>query len=119
MELSGNLQEQVVTIGNVAGRSFTGNLGNGILNFSGDADVDYWPGINANSTATSANQVYNSANAIGVTQAAGAGFRGGSWLLDYNKLLIADRSYINTISNTRSSDVGFRAVRNNPSSAIQ
>jgi formylglycine-generating enzyme required for sulfatase activity len=119
MELSGNLQEQVVTIGTVAGRSFTGNLGNGTLNPSGDADVDYWPGINANSTATNANQVYNAANAIGVTQAAGAGFRGGSWLLDVNKLLIADRSNIDNSSNSRASDAGFRAVRNNPSSAIQ
>jgi len=57
MEMSGNLQERTVAVGNTTGREFTGVHGDGKLNDAGDADVSVllWP------------------------QGAGTGERGGSW----------------------------------------
>ncbi|MCX6249983.1 MAG: SUMF1/EgtB/PvdO family nonheme iron enzyme [Bacteroidetes bacterium] len=76
MELSGNLIESIVHIGSVAGRSFTGVHGNGELNTAGDADVDFWPGINGNATQSTANTAY--LGITGVTAPAGSGWRGAS-----------------------------------------
>ncbi len=70
MELGGNLFERPVTIGNVEGRAFTGAHGNGVLAASGDPDGATWP------APTTMN---------------GAGFRGGSWILDTSYLLVSDR----------------------------
>lgn len=44
MEMSGNLGEFAVFVGNSFGRLFTGNHGDGKLNLSGNADVLNWPG---------------------------------------------------------------------------
>ena len=43
MEMSDNLVEQTVTVGQSAGRSFTGIHGNGTLDTSGNADASNWP----------------------------------------------------------------------------
>jgi formylglycine-generating enzyme required for sulfatase activity len=43
MELSGNLWERVVTLGNATGRTFSGVHGNGTLTAGGAADVAGWP----------------------------------------------------------------------------
>ncbi len=91
MEMSGNAFERPVTVGNVAGRSFTGVLGNGGLNSSGHADVDFWPGINGNSTASTANTAYG--GTTGVTQAAGSGFRGGDAGYNATELRTSDRIF--------------------------
>ena len=109
MELGGNLSEQVVTIGNIAGRSFTGKHGNGMLNYSGDADVDYWPGINDNSSTTTVNSSYSGTN--GVTKAAGAGLRGGSYPNSIDALRISNRESAILSYHTRSQQGGFRGVR--------
>jgi formylglycine-generating enzyme required for sulfatase activity len=77
MEMAGNVRERAVSIGNIAGRSYTGKHGDGKLNINGNADVDFWPGINGNGTAATANTTYG--GSIGVKHAAGAGFRGGDW----------------------------------------
>ncbi len=76
LDLSGNIEEYTVTSGNNAGRSFTGVSGDGTLNVAGDADEDYWPGINNNNTSASANTVYT--GTFGVTGQAGVITRGGS-----------------------------------------
>jgi formylglycine-generating enzyme required for sulfatase activity len=47
MELSGNLWERAVTVGNATGRAYTGAHGNGVLNASGDSDASNWPSTNA------------------------------------------------------------------------
>jgi hypothetical protein len=60
MEMSGNVYERSVTVGNPTGRGFTGTNGNGLLDVSGNADALSWPG----------------------TTALGAGFRGG-WFSCY------------------------------------
>jgi len=76
MEMAGNLFERIVSTANIAGQSFTGMHGDGILNPNGNATVDYWPGINGNGTGTSANTTYG--GITGVTQGAGIGLRGGN-----------------------------------------
>jgi formylglycine-generating enzyme required for sulfatase activity len=43
MEMSGNLTEQVVTVGAPDGRAFTGQHGDGILRVGGDPNVPDWP----------------------------------------------------------------------------
>jgi formylglycine-generating enzyme required for sulfatase activity len=83
MELSGNVWENTVSIGNAAGRAFTGIHGNGALNPAGAADVNFWPGINGNNTLATPNAAYG--GVTGVTGYAGIGFcggtfNGGAWL---------------------------------------
>jgi formylglycine-generating enzyme required for sulfatase activity len=53
MELSGNLNEVVVTVGNADGRGYTGNHGNGELAAStGNANVSGWPGTTSGEVTT-------------------------------------------------------------------
>ncbi len=71
MELSGNLNEMVVTVGRSQGRQFLGTHGDGTLsvlnNFEGNATNTDWPGINAVDAAR------------GVTGTVGSGYRGGDF----------------------------------------
>jgi len=76
LDLSGNIEEYTVTTANLAGRSFTGVNGDGQLNAAGNADEDFWPGINGNTTFTVPNTAY--IGVTGVTGAAGIIPRGGS-----------------------------------------
>jgi len=92
MELSGNLWERAVTIGNATGRGFTGLHGNGALDASGVADVSNWPG----------------------TDAVGAGFRGGSWGVGAENLRVSDRLRTAYTVSGRGNDIGFRAARSGP-----
>lgn len=62
MELSGNLWERAVTVGNATGRDFTGLHGNGALSTNGHANETAWPGLTSGE----------------VTGATGSGFRGGN-----------------------------------------
>jgi formylglycine-generating enzyme required for sulfatase activity len=94
MELSGNLWERPVMVGNATGRTFTGLHGNGVLDVStGDADVTGWPG----------------------TTATGAGFRGGGWWAAGVYVRASDRFYGPYVVATRSEDIGSRSVRVAPS----
>jgi formylglycine-generating enzyme required for sulfatase activity len=88
MELSGNLWERVVTVGNAAGRAFSGANGNGTLTSGGAADVSGWPA------------------------AAGTGWKGGSWLnTTTNSATTSDRAQAANTDNTRAADAGGRGVR--------
>jgi formylglycine-generating enzyme required for sulfatase activity len=88
MELSGNLWERVVTLGNPTGRTFSGVHGNGTLTSGGAADVSGWPA------------------------AAGTGWKGGSWLnTTTNSATTSDRAQAANADNTRSADAGGRGVR--------
>lgn len=80
MEMSGNLWERTLTVGNAAGRAFTGVHGNGVLSNvyipgqmnMGDADAAYWP----------------------ANTALGVGFRGGAWyFFDPEAACISNRMY--------------------------
>jgi formylglycine-generating enzyme required for sulfatase activity len=72
MEMSGNLTEQVVTVGDPDGRTFTGQHGDGILRVAGDPNVPDWPYFNGT----------------------GFGLRGGSFepTIPVKKLTVSDRS---------------------------
>lgn len=92
MELSGNLWERPVTVGNSAGRGFTGVPGDGRLDANGDANVPTWPG----------------------TTASGAGFRGGDWLNGSFYLRGSDRFVAAYTLSVRSYGYGGRAGRSAP-----
>jgi hypothetical protein len=100
-------------VGNVAGRSFTGLHGDGTLNKSGDATVNYWPGINGNSSATTVNSTY--ASVTGVTKAAGSCFRGGVWTTSTTSdLEVSNRIWAAKNDTTRNNVYGGRGVRTAP-----
>lgn len=106
MEMSGNLRERAVMIGNVAGRSYTGMHGDGNLMSNGHANVDFWPGINGNTTVSTPSSAFGT---VGVTGAAGSGFRGGSFFSASNLLNLSSRDGTNDA--TRNNEFGFRGVR--------
>ncbi len=90
MELSGNLWERPVTIGNTSGRAFTGVLGDGSLDPSGNSNVTNWPGTNAD----------------------GSGCRGGNWGdSSYEHFCwVSDRSLAASTEPDRFFYNGFRCV---------
>lgn len=92
MELSGNLWERPVTVGNTTGRLFTGLHGDGTLNSSGDADVTNWPG----------------------TGATGSGFRGGGWYGGATRARVSDRYYAAGTASGRNDAGGGRLARTSP-----
>jgi formylglycine-generating enzyme required for sulfatase activity len=111
MEMSGNLSEVAVSIGNLAGRSYTGVHGDGNLFRDGSANVDFWPGINGNATTTTANTSFN--NTTGVTQGAGSGSRGGEWSQVTDYAVVSERALSSTVNLARVNTNGFRGVRSN------
>jgi hypothetical protein len=138
MDYLSGLIEWQVDFASLAGRSFTGLHGNGILNTNGQSDVNFWPGINGNSTISTANTTYS--GSTGVTSGAGITFTGvtntssiGPWLgTSYNypypfPYLVSTRfdpSLLNVTSTTSTSGritsyttrfqaMGFRGVKSN------
>jgi hypothetical protein len=90
MELSGNLWERAVTVGNSTGRSFAGrNHGNGVLDNSGNPDVSTWPG----------------------TGATGSGLRGGNWDVISAYARLSDRYGATSTNSSRIQQGGGRGVR--------
>jgi len=89
MEMSGNLRERPVSVGNLTGRAYTGAHGNGTLDATGNADALFWPGINA----------------------VGSGFRGGNWVNDFTRLRVSDRTAGSSTADNRSITYGGRGVR--------
>jgi len=115
MEMSGNVWEVAVSVGSVAGRSFTGLHGDGILTPSGTANVDYWPGMNGNNTLTVAN---GTATAVGCNGYAAMGFHGGAWNSGagagtWHNISCRQYSFWNGITN-RDTRTGCRGVRTTP-----
>jgi formylglycine-generating enzyme required for sulfatase activity len=112
MQLSGNAIERCVTVGNVAGRSYTGLHGNGSITNNGNADVDYWPGINGNDDPTIANTTFQ--GTTGVTFAAGGGFRGGVWTFEFDLPQVSDRGLADNKYAGSNAYYGGRGVRSAP-----
>lgn len=102
MEMSGNVSERIVTIGNSSGLIFDGTHGDGQLNalsgYEGYANILTWPGIDADTTH-------------GVTGANGSGFKGGSWIDSSDALRISDRSQAAFTSSAASNISGGRGAR--------
>jgi len=93
MELSGNLYERCVSVGNVQGRNFTGIHGNGIISSAGNGTAFNWP---ANTTGE------------------GYSYRGGSWVNGSNFLRISDRFDGASVISTGNNRLGIRAARTAP-----
>jgi formylglycine-generating enzyme required for sulfatase activity len=93
MDLSGNVWERPVTVGNSTGRGFNGaKHGNGALTSGGDGDVTTWPG----------------------TSAVGAGYRGGVWSYGDSYARLSDRSLAAFTGAGRINFNGGRGVRSAP-----
>lgn len=94
MEMSGNLWEMTITVGNSEGRQFTGLQGNGIINSLGNSTVGTsWPDI------------------LGVNEGLGTGLRGGSYASTVLRLQTSNRDLGAFNISSRFSDVGGRLVR--------
>ncbi len=92
LDLSGNVLEHVVTIGNSDGRAFTGSNGDGDIDASGDANVTGWPS----------------------SSGSGAGFRGGSYYHAASHQRVSDRAQAVYTSAQRYDSSGGRGVRKAP-----
>jgi len=94
MELSGNLYERCVSVGNVQGRVFTGLHGNGIISSTtGNGTVSNWPN---NTTGD------------------GYSFRGGSFLNGADFIRVSDRFDGASLIAGGNNRLGFRGVRTAP-----
>jgi hypothetical protein len=90
MEMSGNMYEHAITVGNPEGRYYTGMHGNGDLDSLGNQDVYNWPGLDA----------------------IGDGRRGGNWFTyNVNNILVAYRANAAVINADRTNIYGIRGVR--------
>ena len=99
LDLSGNAVEMTVHTGNVAGRSFTGLSGDGTLTTAGDANTDFWPGINGNTIVISANTAFG--GATGVTGSAGVIHRGGTGGSAALNIIVSFRGTVGSVGGTR------------------
>jgi hypothetical protein len=89
-DLSGNVWERAVTVGNPEGRSFLGGIhGDGNLAANGDANQANWPAASA----------------------AGSGFNGGGWYVGGSNARISDRYYGGLGDSARFDDCGGRGIR--------
>jgi len=87
MDLSGNVLEHVVTIGNSTGRAYTGANGDGAIDSGGDANVTGWP------------------------SSTGTGFRGGSYYHAASHARLSDRIQAVWTADSRYDSSGGRGVR--------
>lgn len=95
-ELSGNVWERTVSLGNATGRAFEGSHGDGLLQQGGlvpfvfgQANVADWPGSNG----------------------AGQAWRGGSWQTANTSLRLSDRHQAVNSDSSRSAEAGGRGMR--------
>jgi formylglycine-generating enzyme required for sulfatase activity len=98
MELSGNLWERPVTLGNTTGRAFDGTSGDGALSTNGHANTATWPGLSSGE----------------VTGATGSGFRGGPWYYAASYARVADRVSAAYSHTGRVINYGVRCARASP-----
>lgn len=103
LDLSGNLAERTVTLGNPEGRSYTGNHGDGELTADGEADVAFWPAGVFARTAAAERQRRSGRS--------GFGCRGGDWMSDAKELRVSTRNGATYATPRRHPAIGFRAVR--------
>lgn len=103
MELSGNLWEVAVTLGNTSGRAFQGTHGDGVLTtaatYEGNATNSDWPGINASTDR-------------GVTGASGSGNHGAGF--DDSAYVVSFRGVASSGSSSRYEAFGGRLARTAP-----
>jgi formylglycine-generating enzyme required for sulfatase activity len=101
MDLSGNVVEMAVTIGNAAGRRFTGLHGDGELSEQGFANVPLWPRIPQVLLALGSPDLVSG----------GFGYRGGDFWNPELDLRVSARNVATFPGARRLFGLGFRAVR--------
>jgi len=113
MEMSGNLTEYCITIGNLSGRSvrFIPN-GNGSISSDGNAQLSvggagFWPGMEGNNNT---NVVNTCSGTCEVTGGGGMMLRGGSYADGNTALCISDRSSGAFTPTARTGNRGGRGV---------
>lgn len=111
MDMTGNLEEFVITIGCLAGRSvrFIPN-GNGILSSAGNAQLSvggagFWPGMEGNFSTSTANTCSGTCE---ITGSAGAVLKGGGFSTAAANLPMCTRNYF--VPTARASSRGGRGV---------
>ncbi|MES2776692.1 MAG: SUMF1/EgtB/PvdO family nonheme iron enzyme [Bacteroidota bacterium] len=112
MELTGSLNEMVVASHNTAGRSFNGKHGDGYLTTPGNANENYWPGVNGATGNNVSPGIYDGGN--GVVSDGGMRTRGGHAFSVFLRLKVSDRfgqSTGTTVLTTRGTTTGIRGVR--------
>ena len=93
MDLSGNVWERPVTVGDSTGRSFNGSKhGNGVVASDGNGDVTTWPGTNA----------------------IGSSLRGGTYNFGSSLARLSDRNWGGYYWASRHQRYGGRGVRTAP-----
>jgi len=90
MEMGGNVVERVVTVGNAAGVTYTGVLGDGTLTPTGQANQTNWPSV---------------------TTATGIGSRGGEYVSPATYVRTSDRTSAASTDAARAYTYGGRGVR--------
>lgn len=88
MELSGNVYERAISVGNPEGRAFTGAHGDGTIPGTGRHNVTGWPDGNV-----------------------GIGYRGGSYPNSSQFILVSDRNDAANSFAGNNGRIGFRGVR--------
>jgi len=88
MEMTGNVYERCISVGNPPGRAFTGGHGDGQLSFNGAANVPGWPPTDD-----------------------GIGYRGGSYANDAPFIAVSDRTDASNDIANGNSRLGFRGGR--------
>ena len=73
--LGDHIPEWMVSAGNVAGRSFMGNHGDGLLHTDGHANQGTWPGSNGNTDNTTPNALLNTNGCNDNNSVAGRGYK--------------------------------------------
>jgi formylglycine-generating enzyme required for sulfatase activity len=116
MELTGSAIELCVTTSNAAGRAFQGHLGDGMLvESTGYANVDYWPGVNGNTGTGASPGIYDGGN--GVRWDGGLRTRGQTVTTDdINYLKVSHRgnllsSFFLIVNSAARQNYGIRGVR--------
>jgi len=104
LDLSGNVIEMAVTVGNRAGRMFTGQHGDGQLSEDGRANALNWPHVGQAG-------IFQVAE---TPDAGGFGYRGGDFFNPEADLRVSDRHVAVFHSGRRLFGLGFRAVRTMP-----
>lgn len=102
MELSGNVQERIVTINNAQGRVYTGLHGDGKLSTNGNANVANWP------------DTVSLDGGNGSGPPVGPGYRGSSYHLISTRAMVSDRGYAGSTYGVFTLNPGFRGARTAP-----
>lgn len=90
MEMGGNVWERTISVGNSAGVTFNGTLGDGTLTAIGNANQATWPSV---------------------TTATGVGSRGGEYVSGSTFIRTSDRTYASSTNANRDYTFGGRGVR--------